>query len=178
MQSIIGQASGFVAASPAFIPRAGELITLCLVGLVAGCGTATQPVALPDLDACAFEQKVYPVLMRDCAFVGCHGSPERFFRVFGPGRQRIDPNVPLFAEGSQLPTREELVASYERSRSMVVGFDPPTESWFLRKPLDGSAGGSSHMGADNFGRNVYQSKDDPNWRLLRDWVLGELPCEQ
>jgi hypothetical protein len=44
-------------------------------------------------------------------------------------------------------------------------------SLLLRKPLAISAGGSGHEGSDSLGRNVYSSMSDPNYALLRAWVL-------
>jgi hypothetical protein len=68
-------------------------------------------------------------------------------------------------------TEAELQFSYERARSMVDVADPSL-SPLLRKPLEVAAGGSGHEGTDNFGRDVYHSVDDPNFRVLVDWVLG------
>ena len=43
-------------------------------------------------------------------------------------------------------------------------------SSLLRKPLAIAAGGSGHEGTDTFGRNVYQTIDDPSFQVLARWV--------
>lgn len=113
---------------------------------------------------------MYPVIARDCGFPACHGAPERFFRVYAPGRTRL-------AGGIGPATVEEIDATYERARSMLATTEAPEDSLLLRKPLEQSEGGAAHMGRDRFGRNVYRSRDDPRWRALRVWARGEsAPC--
>ena len=79
----------------------------------------------------AIVRDVYPVLLRDCAFSECHGSEERFFRIYGPGRARLLPD----AVPDDPPTQDELILSYDRARSMLAG---PTyeDALLLRKPLE------------------------------------------
>jgi hypothetical protein len=114
-----------------------------------------------------FEQEVYPVLLRDCAFSACHGSSLRFFQVLGPGRGRLlattrplDPTTP-----------EEIMYSYERASSMIDAVAPQS-SLLLRKPIEVAAGGIGHEGVDSLGRNVYQSAAEPGYMALTRWVLG------
>lgn len=90
--------------------------------------------------------------------------------MFGPGRTRLtegtDPSDPA--------TAEEIRQSYDRARSMI---DPsnPGYSLLLRKPLASSAGGAGHKGDDSLGRNVYLTTADPNYQILRAWVLALPP---
>src|ERR1700755_2646142 len=52
----------------------------------------------------SFTNDVIPVLLRDCGFQACHGSPERFFRVWGPGRTRYPvPGTTTCKDGSMPP---------------------------------------------------------------------------
>ena len=118
-----------------------------------------------------FDREVYPVLLRDCAFSNCHGSPQRFLQILGPGRTRMedrDPRnpVPLMEREKQL--------SYERARSMLFtdGSRPIQESPLLMKPLEAALGGAAHGGADVFGRNVYRSTSDPGYVVLWRWALS------
>ena len=117
-------------------------------------------------DRAQFDREVYPVLLMDCAYSQCHGASQRFFRVFGPGRTRLHT-----ADGSD-PLAFEMLASFERARSMLItdGSRPLAESPLLLKPLDPSAGGTGHGGADVFGRNVYRSVNDPNYQVLLRWA--------
>lgn len=117
-------------------------------------------------DRAAFETDVYPVLLRDCGFVACHGADGRALRIYGPGRTRLDvldaPTAP--------PTALELDATYERVVSMLATAETPDEAQLLRKPLEAAAGGGAHRGVDRFGRNVYGSREDPSWRVLEAWA--------
>ena len=69
------------------------LARVCLglaLGLVASACTDTEePSGFAKRDFMRFQREVYPVLLRDCAFSQCHGSGDRFFRVWGPGRERL-----------------------------------------------------------------------------------------
>jgi hypothetical protein len=134
------------------------------------CACAPEParfqVADPGLDR--FANEAYPVLLRDCGFPGCHGAMDRFFRVLGPGRTRLSPS----ADPSDPATAEEIQNSYDRARSMIEVGDP-AHSLLLRKPLASSAGGAGHKGDDSLGRNVYASTVDPNFQILRAWVLAQ-----
>ena len=129
-------------------------------------GSLRQPV----LDPAAFEGEVYPVLLRDCGFPACHGSQDRFFRVFGPGRARLDPETRLGAPVA----REEIDAAYERARSMIESAETGAESPLVRKPLAVGQGGASHSGTDSRGRDVYASRDDPGLVAIAQWARGDL----
>jgi hypothetical protein len=120
-----------------------------------------------------FTQDVMPVLLRDCGFHTCHGSAARFFRIWGPGRLRLDPTTRAFDP----LTGRELEANYNMAVSMLNPDDPKL-SLLLRKPLARSAGGSAHGGADPLGRNVYRVSTDPGYIALEHWVesiVGQLP---
>lgn len=112
-----------------------------------------------------FEQDVYPVLLRDCAFPICHASNKRFLVVYGPGRVRLPIETDLF----DAPTLDEYTLAYERARSMLRS-DKPEASLLVRKPLEASAGGASHKGADSLGRNVYATKMDPGYTTILHWA--------
>lgn len=109
---------------------------------------------------------MYPVLMRDCGFPECHGNPERFLRLYGPGRLRLDPETPLFSE----VTGDELRNSYDRARSMLATNGDLTTAPLLRKPLATAVSNEGHKGTDNWGRDVYQSASDPNFQILLSWA--------
>jgi hypothetical protein len=136
------------------------------IALLVGCAEQGD-YTIPSADRAHFESEVLPVLLRDCAFHACHGSAERFFQVFGPGHGRLDPLTrpldPL--------TPAEIDHSFMRALSM---FEPGDleHSLLLVKPLAVDAGGASHEGTDTLGRDVYQSKEDPAYRVLHDWVLA------
>jgi hypothetical protein len=148
-----------------YLPRAGLACTV----LVAACETpASGTTRVPAPDVATFELDVYPVLLRDCGFPECHGSPDRFFRVYGPGRSRLNKETLTFAPA----TPDELEQSYDRARSMLAHQTSVTESWLLRKPLAVAAGGAEHGGEDRWGRNVYETTDTPGYQPLYRWAVG------
>jgi hypothetical protein len=136
--------------------------------LLGACADPDVEVKIPTPDVPSFESTAYPILLRDCGFPACHGDTRRFFRVFGPGRTRYRPRdiTPLLAP----PTSEELTASYQRARSMLANDGDIENSPLLQKPLiDG------HEGHDEWGRNVYWDKSDPNYQALLNWARSMRP---
>jgi hypothetical protein len=143
--------------------RLAALTALALGLAAAACGGGGGSSQPPTPDMMQFQALVYPVLLRDCAFNNCHGSPERFFQVLGPGRTRRDPML----DASELDPIE-VQFSYERTRSMLSM--PVTSSLLLLKPLEAKVGGVGHRGADHFGRNVYLTKQDAGYVTLLQWA--------
>jgi predicted small lipoprotein YifL len=137
-------------------------LTLC------ACGSRGAPFQLPDADTRLFFEQAYPVLLTDCGFPACHGTPERFFVVYGPGRTRLDPATDIMAE----VTAEELALSYTRARSLLVAPGGPSQSLLLRKPLAVSAGGAVHAGNDPWGNAVIPNKRDARYETLFFWASG------
>jgi hypothetical protein len=141
---------------------------LALALVLAGCTPAHGGVVLPHPDPVVFETTVYPILLADCAFGGCHGDPARFFRVHGPGRTRLDPATAPYAPA----TAEEIALAYTRAVSMLVDDRGARSSLLLRKPLAVAAGGAGHRGEDAWGANLYLTKQDPRWQTLFFWGTG------
>ncbi len=136
------------------------------VGGLAGCDEAPDAVQTPSPDYDAFELDVYPILVRDCGFLACHGRAARPFRLYGPGRLRAQPGGEPFAEA----TDEEIWRSYQRTRSMLTHGGDPLDAPLLTKPLPGGG----HRGTDDFGRAVYEDEFDPSYQTLVLWARGEL----
>ncbi len=132
---------------------------VAVVGLmVGGCDDPVAQVPAPDRQQ--FQAEVYPLLLRDCGFLACHGDPQRPLFVPGPGRTRLDPDTEVFA----VPTAAELERSYDRARALLVeqGGAGPV---LIHKTTQGAA----HLGADPSGRNVYED-DAPELEVLRAWA--------
>lgn len=147
------------------------MIRALLLGLVVGCTTPAGEIVVPEADPVTFRTTVYPVLLADCGFPGCHGTPERFFSVFGPGRTRLDPATEPYAPA----TPDELAHSYSRARAMLLSPDGVRRSPLLRKPLAVAAGGAGHAGEDPWGTNLYTTKQDPRFQALFFWATAENP---
>lgn len=156
--------------------RAASLIVL----ITSGCAFDAPPASPPEPSTEGlWRDQVYPLLLRDCGFPDCHGSPGRFFRVFGPGRTRLSEEG-VDGEGNPIdqeiyaqtgPIEEaEMQATYDRARSMLASASRPEESLLVRKPLAVERGGAPHMGIDEHGRDVYQSPEDEGYQLLLTWA--------
>ncbi|MDH5673307.1 MAG: hypothetical protein OEZ06_14230 [Myxococcales bacterium] len=149
------------------IPIACLLLASLLLG---GCFETGVDPSLPSPDRERFESEIWPILLRDCGFGACHGSPERFFRVVGPGHIRLDPET---RTGDPV-TAAELNFSYDRTRSMLDAEDPEG-ALLLRKPLSVEAGGAGHEGTDEYGRDIYPDASDPRYQMLADWARSAGP---
>lgn len=124
------------------------------------------PVPVRDV----FDVEVMPVLARDCAFPACHGDPDRALVVYAPGRARLDEATDSWAA----MTLEESEANYQRALSMLVGSARAERTLLVDKPLSTAAGGASHQGVDERGRDVYGSPDDAGYGVLRRWAASAL----
>lgn len=128
-------------------------------------GPPSVPVGREEAFRRAFEADVYPILLRDCGFPACHGSDDRFFQVYGPGRARLD-GAALRADVEAA----ELDRSFERARSMLAAADTAEQSLLVRKPLAVGAGGAPHMGLDALGQDLYSSPEEAGYQALLDWA--------
>lgn len=141
---------------------------------IGACGQDTPEIAGLSPDQQAFSADVYPIILRDCGFPQCHGSTQRFYQVFGPGRVRIGAPPAPYEMGDVLyPVQPiELQVTYERTVSMLTRTSSQEDYLLLRKPLEVGAGGAGHKGTDRLGRNVYQSRQDPAWQTLHAWAAS------
>lgn len=146
----------------------GLMRTLAVFALAcSGCAFEAPPARPPTPSYDQFASEVYPVLLRDCGFPDCHGSPDRFFRVFGPGRTRME-ELGLDVDDPRSET--EVRASYERARSMLASARSAEDSLLVRKPLELDRGGAPHLGIDQHGQDVYRTTDAPGYRTLLEWA--------
>lgn len=166
-------------------------LTACVMTLLAlagvGCVEDRQPAAFAKRAFRQFEGEVWPVLLRDCGFPTCHGDPDRFFQVWGPGRLRVQAkdiqgNLLVDAEGKPVlwgpfdtPDIEEKTRTMNSALAMIDDRDPKS-SLLLRKPLAVEAGGAGHRGVDPYGRDVYRTTQDSGYVSLARWVLSASPA--
>jgi hypothetical protein len=116
--------------------------------------------AAPALDYEFFKLRVQPILLqkRDghTRCYVCHAESNNAFRL-----ERLSPGASTWNE-------EQSRRNFEMASILVNAGDPAT-SRLLQQPLAPEAGGNVfHSGGRQFG-----SKDDPNWKILVDWVNGE-----
>lgn len=147
---------------------------LFVVLLLAGCAEeADKPIAARRAFA-PFVNDVYEVVLRDCGFPACHGAPERFFRVYGPGRTRLMNDDGTLPEPFDKPTADEQELTFQLALSMI-NENALKDSLLLRKPLAIEAGGYGHLGVDPYGRDVYRTTQDIGYVSLARWVYSPRP---
>jgi hypothetical protein len=126
-------------------------------------GAATYSIAsraAPALDYEFFKARVQPVFLqkRDghTRCYVCHAESNNAFRL-----ERLSPGASTWSE-------QQSRKNFEMASILVNPGDPAT-SRLLQQPLAPEAGGNVfHSGGRQFA-----SKDDPNWKILADWVNGE-----
>lgn len=143
-----------------------RLAAACSLALFVACSPNAQDVELAQPDGARFATEVYPVLLRDCGMSQCHGAEARFFRVFGPGRTRLDADTDVLAPA----TPQEILTSYNRARALLEPPPHARDSLLLRKPLARDAGGTSHEGSNVYGRNVYADTQAEGYALIAAWA--------
>lgn len=151
---------------------------LCCLTWVSGCASNDGwSSSVPSPNGEQFASEVYPLLLRDCAFSECHGAKDRFFQVFGPGRNRLDPDN---TKPDGPATLTEVLHSYDRARSMLATSTQVEQALLLSKPLELAAGGQGHRGADGLGRNVFASTREPGYVTLLRWARsrGDRPTAE
>jgi len=116
--------------------------------------------AAPALDYEFFKARVQPVFLqkRDghTRCYVCHAESNNAFRL-----ERLSAGASTWSE-------EQSRKNFEMASILVNPGDPAT-SRLLQQPLAPEAGGNVfHSGGRQFA-----SKDDPNWKILADWVNGQ-----
>lgn len=162
-----------------YLLHVSRVVTVCVTLLASGgCADRIEPTVFARRDFSKFKREVYPVLLRDCGFPACHGAPKRFFRVWGPGRVRLDGvetvngvDRPTTTGPFEVPTLAEQSGTFAFALSMIEERDVAS-SLLLRKPLAVEAGGAGHRGVDGYGRDVYRTTQDSGYVTLARWVLS------
>ena len=130
--------------------------------LVAASAPQLSTRAAPALDYDFFKTRVQAVFLEKrpthtrCYI--CHAEANNGFRL-----ERLSPGATAWNE-------EQSRKNFEMTAKLVNAGDPDT-SRLLMQPLAPEGGGNVfHSGGRQFA-----SKDDPNWKVLADWVNGEKP---
>jgi len=111
------------------------------------------------LDYDFYKSRVEPIFLKKRPGHGrcyvCHAESNNAFRL-----QKLSP-------GSKSWSEEQSQRNFERVLALVVPGDPE-KSKLLLEPLAPEAGGLAfHSGGRQF-----SSKDDPDWKVLAQWVRG------
>ena len=130
---------------------------LMLVGLL-GQQPASSPGASASLDFNFFRTKVQPIFLfkrpGHARCISCHGAGTPL---------RLQP----LSHGSTTWNEEESRKNFEAVQRVVIPGN--LKSKLLVHPLEEQAGGDFfHSGGKHF-----SSQNDPEWQILRAWVLGQ-----
>jgi hypothetical protein len=139
--------------------RPTATIVLATVLAVAAAPQLTTRAA-PTLDYDFFKTRVQAVFLEKrpthTRCVVCHAEANNGFRL-----ERLSPGASAWSE-------EQSRKNFEMTSKLVNPGDPDT-SRLLMQPLAPEGGGNVfHSGGRQFA-----SKDDPNWKILADWVNGK-----
>ena len=138
--------------------RAGFVVMAAL--LAAAAAPLMTLRAAPALDYEFFKARVQPVFLqkRDghTRCYVCHAESNNAFRL-----ERLSAGASTWSE-------EQSRRNFQMASILVNPGDPAT-SRLLQQPLAPEGGGNVfHSGGRQFA-----SKDDPNWKILADWVNGQ-----
>ena len=115
--------------------------------------------AAQELDFEYFKNEVQPIFLakrnNNVRCIQCHTTRTGF---------RLQP----LAEHTFFWTDEQSRLNYASARAMVVPGAEPLKSRLLTHTLATSAGGDPFHG----GGQHFASRDDPEWRIIADWVAG------
>lgn len=149
--------------------QSGLAVAVALISSIAGTAVVTAQVPL-NFDR--YRETVEPIFLVDrggwgpgrAACVTCHaeqGTPLRLQRL----RET--------AEGEVFWSEEDSRRNFRVVSRLVTPGDPDG-SRLLRKALTSSAGGAPY----HVGGKFFQSKTDPEWRAMADWVAAADPVER
>jgi hypothetical protein len=143
-----------------------KLLQLILVAVIVVLARAASPFAaaqsgrtVQSSDFEFFRTRVEPIFLKKRAGHGrcvvCHATGG------APGGFGLQP----LSSGTATWTEEQSRKNFELASEMIAPGDP-TSSALLMHPLSPLAGGDVFHG----GGRQFESQDDPDWRVLADWV--------
>jgi YVTN family beta-propeller protein len=141
-----------------------EVLAMLKFLIVLGPLCFTAPLALAQNDAAEldfdyFMNEVQPIFLakrnNNVRCIQCHTRSSGF---------RLQP----LAEGAFFWTEEQARLNYNSARAFSVPGDEPAKSRLLTHTLATEAGGDAFHG----GGQHFMSQDDPEWRIMADWVAG------
>ncbi len=135
-----------------------------------GCQELEAPSPSLPLDRAFFDCKVIDVVTKTCAGFRCHGDASRYYTVFTRNRLRFGGT-----EQERAGKLRAIESDFNFTATLAqIDVDDPAQSLLLLKPLQQSAGGYFHRGAELFeGGDVFADSEDRDYLVLLDWVNGK-----
>jgi hypothetical protein len=127
--------------------------------------TTSADAQTPQLDYEFFKARVEPIFLkkRSDEHARCYVCHQMMRHGGGPL------SLEMLPQGAIFWTEDQSRKNFETVSKLVVPGNPSL-SLFLRMPLAPEAGGlaDTHQGGRQFA-----SEDDPDWKSMKAWVLGE-----
>ena len=138
---------------------------------LAGCEKGlTDAAPPPPLDEAFFRCHVQPILSKNCATFSCHGTPERYFRLYARNRLRL--GIASEAQRNSKMNADERKHNFDAARAFI-DVDHAEDSLILKKPVEMDAGGWYH-GATKLGTsNIWPNVNQTEYRTIYKWIKGE-----
>ena len=132
----------------------------------------TVPNPSGQLDEAVFRCNVEPILARQCSYNACHGKADSPLRIYTPGKLRMKQPVSI-DDAIVALTPDEHHANFQSAAGFNYGITPAQvdDNWLLRKPLIAAQGGYSHEGG-----SIWSGGDDPQYGVIRAWLLDQGKC--
>lgn len=131
---------------------------------------APDPGQIEALDEPYFRCAIEPILLRDCAYTGCHGQASAPLRLYSIGKLRLGPSDTLSERTAPL-TDAERHLNFLGAQAFNFGGVAADDNLLVRKPMPSAAGGFEHLGG-----SVWAGPDDMRVRTIRNWLEGGKQC--
>jgi len=134
----------------------------------AGCqsGLADKAPLPTGLDEAYFRCAVQPILTKNCSTFACHGTPDRYFRIYA--RNRLRYGIATESQRNSFLNAQERQLNYDAARAFI-DVNVVDDSLLLKKPLEADAGGATLLGTSN----VFPKVDGGEYKILVKWASGE-----
>ncbi|MQA90304.1 MAG: hypothetical protein GEU90_08715 [Gemmatimonas sp.] len=133
--------------------------------------TLTSPASADTLDFAYFRDRIEPILVRERGGFGPSVSACVTCHVRSATPMPLQP-LNVAPDGSVFWTVEQSRQNFEVMGRLVAPGEPE-RSRLLRAPLAPGAGGTHYHAGGKF----WESTDDPEWRIIADWVRQIAPAE-
>lgn len=148
---------GFIAAT--------SVVLYVSIPLAAAQNSGSSDTQTHELDYQFFKTRVEPIFLkrRSAEHARCYVCHQMQRHGGGPL------SLEMLPAGANFWTEEQSRKNFEVVSKLVVPGDPSL-SLFLRMPLAPEAGGlaDTHQGGRQFA-----TEDDPDWKTMKAWVMGE-----